>query len=170
LIAVVESSAGGIAQLLSAIAQLLWPVVALLLAYWLLSELKQIFHRISQSKNLTVKWGDKELSIQEAADNIQRVVGSLLDTEAASGSKQVNSSPPGAWLPQESKLSEVQRIAAASLPRRILWVDDRPEGNALEMARLQDRGIQIDETVSTEEALRFFEPGKYALVVTDMFR
>jgi len=182
-IAVVEAN-GGIAQVLSSIAQLLWPIVALILAYWLLPELKQILHRISESRNLKVKWGDKELSVQEAADNLQRVVGSLIETEAARGSAQdkgiatdtttskVIAAGKGvsSVVPPDDQLSEVARVAASPLPRRILWVDDKPEGNALEMASLKDRGVQIDAALSTEEALRLFEPHKYALVVTDMYR
>lgn len=185
MLAVAEAGSNQWAQLLSAIAQLLWPVVALVLVCLFSSELKLIFRRISESRNLKVKWGDKELSIQEAADSIQKVVGSLLDTEAARGPGQNKgiladgaqtgslTVGPGARadvLPQNDQLAGVAKVAAASLPRRILWVDDRQEGNALEMARLKDRGIQIDEALTTEDALRLFEPGRYALVITDMFR
>jgi CheY-like chemotaxis protein len=183
IVAAVDAGGGGVAQVLSAIAQLLWPLVALILAYWLLPELKQIFRRISESKNLKVKWGDKELSIQEAADNLQKVVGSLMDAEAARASGQPagaapftstspatrTSSETKSMLPSDRQLNDRARTELSSR-RRILWVDDKPEGNAFEMARLKERGIQIDEALSTEEALRLFEPDKYSLVVTDMYR
>jgi len=177
------ASAGGVAQVLSAISQLLWPVVALVLAYWLLPEMKQIFHRVSESKNLKVKWGDKELSIQEAADNIQKVVGSLMDAEApraptvASAPAITPVPPPAAAapgnprsepVPPESQLAAA-RMAAFSL-RRVLWVDDKPNKIALETARLKDWGVRIDEARSTEEAVELFEPHKYSLVITDMHR
>ncbi len=178
------ANAGGVAQVLSAIAQLLWPVVALVLAYWLLPEMKQIFRRVGESKNLKVKWGDKELSIQEAADNIQKVVGSLIDAEVpkapslspASATTAVPPPPaaaPGAprsepVVPPESQLATA-RMAAFSL-RRVLWVDDKPNRIALETARLKDWGVRIDEVRSTEDALELFEPHKYSLVITDMVR
>ncbi len=174
-------SAGGVAQVLSAISQLLWPVVALVLAYWLLPEMKQIFHRVSESKNLKVKWGDKELSIQEAADNIQKVVGSLMDAEApraptvASGpaitpvpAAAAPGAPRSEPVPPESQLAAA-RMAAFSL-RRVLWVDDKPNKVALETARLKDWGVRIDEARSTEDALELFEPHKYSLVITDVVR
>jgi CheY-like chemotaxis protein len=180
-----EASAGGVAQVLSAISQLLWPVVALVLAYWLLPEMKQIFRRVSESRNLKVKWGDKELSIQEAAENIQKVVGSLMDAEvpkaptltSAHATGAVAPPPggeaPGATLsepviPPESQLAAA-RIAAFSL-RRVLWVDDKPNRVALETARLKDWGVRIDEARTTEDALELFEPHKYSLVITDMVR
>jgi CheY-like chemotaxis protein len=178
------ASAGGVAQLLSAISQLLWPVVALVLAYWLLPELKQIFRRVSESKNMKVKWGDKELSIQEAADNIQKVVGSLMDAEVPRAPTLSSAPPtapvpppaaaapgaprPEAVVPPESQLAAA-RLAAFSL-RRVLWVDDKPNHVALEIARLKDWGVRIDEARSTEDALELFEPHKYSLVITDMVR
>jgi len=178
------ASAGGVAQVLSAISQLLWPIVALVLAYWLLPEMKQIFRRVSESKNLKVKWGDKELSIQEAADNLQKVVGSLMDAEAPRTPTQSSvpaippvprpaAAAPGASrsepvVPPESQLAAV-RMAAFSL-RRVLWVDDKPNRVALETARLKDWGVRIDEARSTEDALELFEPHKYSLVITDMVR
>jgi RNase H-fold protein (predicted Holliday junction resolvase) len=165
--AAIEANASVVAQVLSAIAQLLWPVVALVLSYWLLPELKLIFHRISKSENLKIKWGDKELSVQEAADNIQKVVGSILDTEAGRGSANVSKVALEAYKPPESPSVDRQGRA---IPRRILWVDDKPQGNAFETARFKEKGIQVDEVLSTSEAGRMFDQGKYALVVTNMYR
>jgi CheY-like chemotaxis protein len=173
-------SSSRFAQILSAVAQLLWPIFALLLGLRLLPELKLIFHKISESKNLKIKWGDKELSVQEAADNIQKVVGSLIDAEgprtaAAASAAQSSASSPSALggaqsvLPPQSQLADVARIAASNL-RRVLWVDDKPNSIALELARLKDWDIRVDEARTTEEALEKFKPGKYSLVITDMYR
>jgi hypothetical protein len=164
--AVVQTNANAVAQVLSAIAQLLWPVVALVLAYWLLPEIKQIFHRISQSQNLKIKWGDKELSVQEAADNIQKVVGSILDTEAGRSAKGDKGEIETQALLQPASAAKQTKVAL----RRILWVDDKPEGNAFEIARFKEKDIQVDEAVSTAEAGRMFESEKYGVVITNMYR
>ena len=182
--AIAEGGMNQIAQIVAAVAQLLWPVAVLVLAFKLLPELKQIFRRVSESKNMKVKWGDKELSIQEAADNIQKVVGSLMDAEvprvstfssppaSAPAPQPAAAAPshprPEAGVPPESQLAAA-RLAAFSL-RRVLWVDDKPNRIALEMARLKDWGVRIDEARSTEEAVELFEPHKYSLVITDMYR
>lgn len=166
--AIVEGSTNQVAQVLTAIAQLLWPVAILVLVYKLLPELKLIFHRISESKNLKIKWGDTELSVQEAADNIQRVVGSLIDAEATHWPGQPTASVKSAKEVADRNMDDVGNTDASL--KRVLWVDDKPRGNALEMARLKDRGIQIDEALSTEEALEFFVPHKYSVVITDMYR
>src|SRR5580698_6140060 len=96
--AIAEGSTNQVAQIVTAVAQLLWPVAVLVLAFKLLPEMKQIFRRVSESKNMKVKWGDKELSIQEAADNIQKVVGSLMDAEVPRAPIP-SSSPPTAPVP-----------------------------------------------------------------------
>jgi len=175
---VIDTGLSAIAQLLGAIA---WPLVALVLGFWLLPELKQILRRIAESRSFKVKVGDKELTIQEATDGIQKVVGSLIDAEATRAPNIVapaivhtpsalRATPhPESVMPSEEQLADVAKIAALSL-RRVLWVDDKPNGVALEMARLKDWGVRIDEARTTDEALQLFKPGKYSLVITDMYR
>lgn len=141
---------------LSAIAQLMWPLIAVAVLLVLLPELKVILRRIGESKNLKIRWGDKEISIQEAADNIQKVVGSVIEPESTKMSGTATA--PGV------------NARNAPGPRSILWVDDRPSSNALEMATLKKRGIQITEAESTKEALEKFEPGLYGVIITDMSR
>jgi len=169
--AIAEGATNQIAQVLTAIAQLLWPVAILVLVYKLLPELKLIFHRIRESRNLKIKWGDKELSVQEAADNIQKVVGSLLDAEVPKNNQtNVTEFKSAGGIISSGSAAATVAASESATQRRVLWVDDRPKGNALEMAWLRDRGIQIDEAVSTEDGIWLFEAGKYALVVTDMYR
>jgi len=161
---VAEPATNQFAQVLTAIAQLLWPIFALVLALKLLPELKSIFHRISEAKNLKIKWGDKELSVQEAAENIERALGSLLSAEASKGGQ--GSTADNLSLGSGARL----RAELSQANKRILWVDDKPKNVALEMAWLRDRGVQIDEAPTTEEAMSLFERDKYDLVITDMFR
>jgi CheY-like chemotaxis protein len=55
---------------------------------------------------------------------------------------------------------------------RILWVDDRPLTNASIFRFLNNYGVVIDTTKSTEEALDALElaSGAYDVVITDMVR
>jgi CheY-like chemotaxis protein len=161
--AIAEQPPNQFAQVLTAIAQVLWPIFALILALKLLPELKSIFHRISEAKNLKIKWGDKELSVQEAAENIERALGSLLSAEASKKNSNLDAENLSSGSGSEPR-------AESQVNKRILWVDDKPKTVALEMAWLRDRGVQIDEAPTTEEALALFERDKYDLVITDMFR
>lgn len=53
---------------------------------------------------------------------------------------------------------------------RVLWVDDQPENNFYERLALTDLGVQIDITVSTEEAISFLEHKTYHAIISDMNR
>lgn len=53
---------------------------------------------------------------------------------------------------------------------RILWVDDRPVGNAAEMTLLRSLCVTIDFATSTEEARIRLGAGVYDLILSDMTR
>lgn len=61
--------------------------------------------------------------------------------------------------------------AARPAPRRILWVDDRPENNAVVIAGLIEAGVEVETVGSTAEALRALQgPPRHAAVVSDLGR
>jgi hypothetical protein len=59
---------------------------------------------------------------------------------------------------------------AASLGRRILWVDDRPEWNIDAAVLFRMAGMTVDVATSTREANRRLQRDTYALIITDMHR
>jgi CheY-like chemotaxis protein len=62
--------------------------------------------------------------------------------------------------------SNLNRISGG----RILWVDDNPANNRLEVQALRASGIQIDTAVSNDEALNYAERRHYDLVLSDIGR
>jgi CheY-like chemotaxis protein len=60
--------------------------------------------------------------------------------------------------------------AAPRRPRRILWVDDTPNRNALLAARLRQAAIVVDQVTTTSEALLALSKQEYAAVITDVVR
>ena len=58
-----------------------------------------------------------------------------------------------------------ERRAAA-----VLWVDDRPENNALLIDQLMTDGVQVDVARTTEEGLALASRRGYGAVITDMGR
>lgn len=61
---------------------------------------------------------------------------------------------------------DLQRLPLA----RILWVDDKPEGNAREIEALDLAGLTVDTVRSNEEAARRVSGREYDLVVSDIGR
>lgn len=53
---------------------------------------------------------------------------------------------------------------------RILWVDDSPVNNRLEVKALRARGVEIDFATTNDEAVEFAVAESYNLVVSDIGR
>lgn len=64
------------------------------------------------------------------------------------------------------------RSAATTTIRlaRILWVDDRPDGNLYETIALERFGRFVTKATSTEAALRYLAELDFALIITDVAR
>lgn len=61
---------------------------------------------------------------------------------------------------------ELSRLAGG----RILWVDDSPANNRLEVQSLRAAGVEIDTATSNQEALSYLGRSHYDLVLSDVHR
>lgn len=69
-------------------------------------------------------------------------------------------------LPRKSGEKTLRKIAGGT----VLWVDDVPFNNRLEVRALQVRGVLVDVATSNEEAVAFARKGDYDLVLSDIGR
>lgn len=65
------------------------------------------------------------------------------------------------------RLDRLQHLIASA---RILWIDDHPDGNAIEMGLLHSLGATIDLASSDRNAKQRLESAIYDLVLSDMAR
>jgi CheY-like chemotaxis protein len=68
---------------------------------------------------------------------------------------------------------EAKKRLAESLgirPARVLWVDDDPDNNLLEVSTLLHMGLSVVQATSTAAALRYEERMHFDLVITDLTR
>lgn len=142
-------------SILSSIAELMWPVVVAALIFILLPVIRDL---IKNSDTVDIEVAGTKISVQRAAEDIRKLINDLQD-----------------------RLNALERLIEArdtevssetlSLPRKVLWVDDRLEANVYERARLQDAGYEVLQAVSTAAALRIFaSDGPVQWIVTDMSR
>jgi CheY-like chemotaxis protein len=70
--------------------------------------------------------------------------------------------------PDEGKL----RADLEAIPRssRVLWVDDHPENNELEIRALNRLGVQVETVASNEEAEQAVRRNSYDLIISDIGR
>lgn len=69
-------------------------------------------------------------------------------------------------LPRKDGEKTLRRIAGGT----VLWVDDAPFNNRLEVRALQGRGVFVDVATGNEEAVAFARNGGYDLVLSDIGR
>jgi CheY-like chemotaxis protein len=114
----------------------------------------------------------------------RRATGALLDAEedknrsAAGGPPgRVAEDTDGAGRPLSAvDAADQVRAVGAAVSRlgrspRLLWVDDRPSNNRLERSALENMGMTVDISTSTEDAQRKLQRrAGYDLVISDMAR
>lgn len=153
----------GMADLINAVASLLWPLVVLFLLLGFRSQFREIIGSAAK-REVTLEIGGQTVTLgklseaqSEAIADLQKQLGTLREQVAA-----LSEAP---LTPQVSTAT-----AEPTAPFTVLWVDDHPENNVLEIAQLRNNGVRVDIARSTQEALSLFERGRYRAVVTDMAR
>nr|WP_186329711.1 response regulator [Variovorax boronicumulans] len=151
-----------VAALVSALATLAWPLVAVFLLVWLRGPVGDLIASAKQRRFKIVLAGN-ELSMEEAAQQQSQVV---LDLQAKLAELEKRLGPP----PEAAAAPMAARAVPVARGQRVLWVDDIPRNNSYLIAALQERGVEVDTALSTDEGLAKFAAQRYDVVVTDMGR
>jgi len=134
------------ARIIEALGSLLWPLLLAVVVFRVVTHLPGLMADLREAlrtRAFKVKVGGAELSVEEATEQLRRQVTDLQTQMAA----------------QLAERSPAKAAAAGAAPQAyqdrptILWVDDRPEGNALELAKLRDDGVEVLQAKSTAEAM-----------------
>jgi CheY-like chemotaxis protein len=155
-----------LAEILKAIGALAWPVILAVVLWKFYGPLKSVIES-ARGRRFTVKVAGNELTVEEANEQ-QRHLLSDLQTKLAGLEKRIETTlvPGGLALigPKDVQPSATRPV------RSILWVDDNPKNNSYIISTLTDLRVAVTTALSTREALRLFEPGRFARIVTDMGR
>jgi len=134
------------ARIIEALGSLLWPLLLAVVVLRVVPHLPGLMADLREAlrtRAFKVKVGGAELSVEEATEQLRRQVTDLQTQMAA----------------QLAERSPAQAAAAGAAPQAyqdrptVLWVDDRPESNALELAKLRDDGVEVLQAKSTAEAM-----------------
>jgi len=152
-----------IATILDALSKLAWPILVAVILWKLYPSIRGII----DSRGFTVKVGEMEVTVQEASDQLRTQVEDL--QEKVSGLRlQVEGAQAatGLTLAAEPREPEPKPI------KRVLWVDDNPENNAFEIAKLRDDDLQVVQATSTDEAMGILLSGRLEVdaIISDMGR
>jgi CheY-like chemotaxis protein len=165
------------ARIIEAIGSLLWPLLVAVLLIRVIPHIPGVvadLRRAMRTRAFTVKIGGVELSVEEAAEQLRRQVTDLqtqMAIQLAERGDRVEAGPPGR-PGSPGAGAEAPDGAAPDLGRpTVLWVDDNPDANTLELAKLRDDGVEVLLARSTAEAMDVLSLRRgVGAIVTDMGR
>lgn len=152
------------AVLISAIAGLLWPLIAI----GTLMTFRRSFLELLRSAKLrkfTLKIGGQELSMDEANEQ-QRVLIQDLQSKIVQIESRIEAVGSSALAPSKTELAQREPADLS----RVLWVDDEPKNNSYFVDTLNKLNVQVDLAGSTADGLIKFNNEQYDIVISDMGR
>jgi CheY-like chemotaxis protein len=159
------------ARIIEALGSLLWPLLLAVVVWRVAPHLPGLLGDLRQAlrtRAFKVKVGGAELSVEEATEQLRRQVTDLQTQVAAQLAERRPPRSPGAAA---APGAAPPGWAAGQDRPTVLWVDDRPEGNALELAKLRDDGVEVLQAKSTAEAMDVLALRRgVQAVVTDLGR
>jgi CheY-like chemotaxis protein len=165
------------ARIIEAVGSLLWPLLVAVVLIRVIPHIPGVvadLRKAMRTRAFTVRIGGVELSIEDAAEQLRRQVTDLQTQLAAQLAQRDDAGPPAAPGAQPGAPAGAEAGAGGSADQgraTILWVDDNPEGNALELAKLRDDGLEVLMARSTAEAMDVLSLRRgVRAIVTDMGR
>jgi CheY-like chemotaxis protein len=150
------------AEFWKAITGLAWPLVVLFVFF----RFGPVIVSLLKRENVSIKVGNLELSVQDAAKNIGRSIADLQERLSSLETQQ------GATTPKQSSIIE-NALAENSIRSRVpqlIWVDDYPSNNAFLIEAMKDRGIDVTLSLSTEDAIKCITSKHFDFLITDLGR
>lgn len=130
---------------------------------WLSSIIRSV--ELPGGGKVTFRENEQPVSVQNAFTQLYRQVADLQDQIHELETLRSTSEP----IVAEPEPSSENLIAAAT--KSILWVDDKPENNAFEIAKLKAEDYSVVESTSTDNAMKQLQEGlSVDVIITDMGR
>jgi len=137
----------------NAVASLAWPIAFMVVFFRLRPFIESIFKK----SNMTIKFAGFEITAQEMAENFRKDIFDIQE--------RVSKIENGEGLMEPKGFA-----AEIGSSRRILWVDDFPINNAHLIESFKEKGVEIDLSISTDDALRKISSLDYSAIISDLGR
>ena len=160
------------ARIIEAIGSLLWPLLVAVLLIRVVPHIPGVvadLRKTMRTRAFTVKVGGVELSVEDATEQLRRQVADLQTHMAAQLAERA---APGGPVPPPGAPADTAAAPGADQGRAtVLWVDDDPDANTLELAKLRDDGLEVLLARSTAEAMDVLSLRRgVRAIVTDLGR
>jgi CheY-like chemotaxis protein len=136
-----------------------WPLFGVYALARLMPHLEQLL----QQGNFKIRFDKMVITVEEASKQSMYKIADLQD-------KIVSIESVVRKIAPDQKFVSIERIREIVRGKTILWVDDLPETNAIEVEKLREDGFEIHDAPTTADAMRKLGLRKYSLLITDMER
>jgi CheY-like chemotaxis protein len=157
------------ARIIEAVGSLLWPLLVAVVLIRVVPHIPGVvadLRRAMRTRAFMVKVGGVELSVEEATEQLRRQVADLQTHMVAQLAERDEPAPSGA-----GPAGAQAPAPPGQGPPTILWVDDDPDANTLELAKLRDDGVEVLLARSTAEAMDVLSLRRgVRAIVTDLGR
>lgn len=174
---------GFVAQTISSVASLLWPLIIILILVVFRRPLMRIV-RSAEYREWTLEVGGQKLSMKQLSEqqngmiaDLQMQLGELRQSIGSAGQVRTKELIPASRQDErprrpdsEPTNTSVARGRVDARAHSVLWVDDHPENNALLLDELQRNGVRVDLARSTQDGLALLAERRYGLIISDMGR
>jgi CheY-like chemotaxis protein len=150
-----------ITEFLTAVAAVAWPILVATVLYLLFPSIKALVGR----DKVTIKVAGMEVSAEQAANSFSGQIKDLQD-KVAELQQRLLMSPDELALKDLGLTKPIRRGEKL----RVLWVDDVPANNAIQIEKLTSDGYWVDVATETSQAMEMFENTKFDLIISDMGR
>ncbi len=157
-----------IPDLIRAIATLLWPLIVIILLFAFRGSIRSLIDS-ARSRKFSVRVGEMELSMEEYNRQQSELIKDL-QNQMVEMKKAMEESRKTAREDGQPAAAAVPDYSLQAPPRRkaILWVGDRPLGNAVMLQNLADAGLEVTTASSSREGLGKLRAMHFDKVVTDI--
>jgi CheY-like chemotaxis protein len=173
-----------VAEIITAIAGLLWPLLILMGVLVFRRPLVRVLRSVERG-DWTLEVGGQRLTVKQLSDqqnsiiaDLQAQVGMLRGQVAELNTAGADAPRPEAPRPDDdgSLVSygahgdDGVPFAGDTVSNSVLWVDDNPANNALIVEQLQGNGVRVELAHSTQDGLAKLGHRRYGVVLSDMNR
>lgn len=155
-------------ELIRLIEILVWPCILLLILTYVRVPLKRFMDDVGEFSFIAGPTG-----LEASAKRRQMEAAASLAAAEALRSGQEDGGfdeTKVAGIAETVTRATSRRAMRSRGPATILWVDDNPSNNVYERRALEALNIQIEESLSTDDAMQKLHGRKYDVVITDMGR
>jgi CheY-like chemotaxis protein len=145
---------------------IVWPAVVIFVCLRFGEPLRALLSAAAEGR-LSLKAGPAGVELTQAVQ-AAAAVGVASGAQAAREGQSADQAAIAAQIARAVRTTVA--TAPATQTRRVLWVDDNPQNNALLARSFRDLGIEVREASSTEAAMAELTKSRFGLVITDMGR